>query len=40
LARMVTENVKSGGDGNILRLESGDIRDRGIDGILRRRRRR
>jgi hypothetical protein len=40
LARMVTDNVKNGGDGNILRLESGDIRDRGIDGILRRRRRR
>jgi hypothetical protein len=41
LARMVTENMKSGGDGkDILRLESGDVRDRGIDGILRRRRRR
>jgi hypothetical protein len=40
LARMVTDNVKNGGDGNILRLEAGDVRDRGIDGILRRRRRR
>jgi hypothetical protein len=41
LARMVTENVKSGGNaGDLLRLEAGTIRDRGIDGILRRRRRR
>lgn len=41
LARMVTENVKNGGDGSsILQLEAGDIRDRQIDGILRRRRRR
>jgi hypothetical protein len=41
LARMVTENMKSGGDGtDILRLESGDVRDRRIDGILRRRRKR
>jgi hypothetical protein len=41
LARMVTENMKSGGDGkDVLRLESGDVRDRSINGILRRRRRR
>lgn len=41
LARMVTESMKSGGDGkDVLRLESGDVRDRGIDGVLRRRRRR
>jgi hypothetical protein len=41
LARMVTENMKSGGNGqDILKLEAGDIRDRSINGILRRKRRR
>lgn len=41
LARMVTESVKSGGNGqDILRLEAGDVRDSSIDGILRRRKRR
>jgi len=41
LARMVTENVKKGGDGtSLLQLEAGDIRDRQINGILRRRKRR
>lgn len=39
LARMVTNSVKSGGDArDVLRLESGD--GKGIDGVLRRRRRR
>jgi DnaJ-class molecular chaperone len=41
LARMVSSAVKSGGDGrDILRLDSGEIRDRSINGILRRKRRR
>lgn len=41
LARMVTESVKSGGDGkDILKLEAGDVREREINGILRRKRRR
>lgn len=41
LARMVTQNVKAGGDGSsFLRLESGTVRDRQIDGVLRRRRKR
>ena len=41
LARMVTESVKSGGNAqNVLQLEAGTIRDRAIDGILRRRRKR
>lgn len=41
LARMVTNSVKQGGDGrDILQLEAGSIRDRQIDGVLRRRRRR
>jgi len=41
LARMVTQSVKNGGDGkDILKLEAGDIRDRQINGILRRRRKR
>jgi len=35
LARMVTENVKKGGDGkDILALEAGTVRDRAIDGVL------
>jgi hypothetical protein len=41
LARMVADTVKSGGDGrSILQLEAGVVRDRSIDGILRRKRRR
>lgn len=43
LARMVTSAVKSGGDAaTMLRLESGDIKekDRRVDGVLRRRRKR
>jgi DnaJ-class molecular chaperone len=41
LARMVSQRVKEGGDANeILQLEAGKIRDRNIDGVLRRRRRR
>lgn len=42
LARMVTASVKSGGDGRdaILSIEAGAIRDPGIDGVLRRRKRR
>jgi len=41
LAKMVTQSVRSGGDGrDVLRLEAGTVRDRNIDGILRRRRRR
>lgn len=41
LARMVADTVKSGGDGrSILQLESGTVRDRNIDGVLRRRKRR
>jgi len=41
LAKMVTQSVKSGGDGrDMLRLEAGTVRDKNIDGILRRRRRR
>ncbi|KAL7556364.1 hypothetical protein ACA910_006290 [Epithemia clementina (nom. ined.)] len=40
LARMVTQNVKSGGDGaSILQLEAGEERSREINGILRRKRR-
>lgn len=38
---MVTQSVKSGGDGrDMLRIEAGTVRDRHIDGILRRRRKR
>jgi hypothetical protein len=41
LARMVANTVKAGGDvKSVLQLEAGDIRDRSIDGILRRKRRR
>ncbi|GAX16498.1 hypothetical protein FisN_7Lh214 [Fistulifera solaris] len=41
LARMVTNSVKSGGDArDVLRLEAGDGVGNGIDGVLRRRRRR
>jgi hypothetical protein len=41
LARMVSERAKSGGDGrDLLQLEAGVARDRRIDGVLRRRRRR
>jgi DnaJ domain len=41
LAKMVTNAVNSGGDAtSILRLEAGDIRDRQIDGMLRRKRKR
>jgi hypothetical protein len=42
LARMVTESAKSGnGDGmSILQLEAGNVRDRNINGILRRKRNR
>lgn len=41
LARMVADTVKSGGDGrSLLQLDAGTVRDRGIDGILRRKRRR
>lgn len=41
LARMVTRSVKAGGDGKeVLQLETGTVRDRAIDGVLRRRRRR
>lgn len=41
LARMVANDVKNGGDGaSLLRLESGDVRSRDINGILRRRRKR
>lgn len=41
LARMVSNSVKSGGDGrDILQIEAGSIRDRQINGILRRKRRR
>jgi hypothetical protein len=42
LARMVTESAKSGnGDGmSILQLEAGSVRDRNINGILRRKRNR
>ena len=41
LARMVTNSVKSGGDGrDVLRLEAGDGSGSGFDGVLRRRRRR
>ena len=41
LAKMVTQSVRSGGDGrDMLRLEAGTVRDREIDGVLRRRRRR
>lgn len=41
LARMVANDVKSGGDGaSLLRLEAGEARDRSIDGILRRKRKR
>ena len=43
LARMVTSAVKSGGDAaTMLRLEAGDVRekDRNINGMLRRRRKR
>jgi len=41
LARMVTNSVKSGGDGgDVLRLEAGEERNKQIDGVLRRRRRR
>eukprot|EP00522_Entomoneis_paludosa_P013435 CAMPEP_0172461212 /NCGR_PEP_ID=MMETSP1065-20121228/39664_1 /TAXON_ID=265537 /ORGANISM="Amphiprora paludosa, Strain CCMP125" /LENGTH=223 /DNA_ID=CAMNT_0013216463 /DNA_START=154 /DNA_END=825 /DNA_ORIENTATION=+ len=41
LARMVTADVANGGDGgSVLQLEAGAIRDRQIDGELRRRRRR
>lgn len=41
LARMVTENVKSGGNAqDVLRLEAGSVRDRAIDGVLRRKRKR
>ena len=38
---MVAQSVKDGGDGrDLLRLEAGVVRDRNIDGILRRRRKR
>ena len=38
---MVAQSVKEGGDAsNLLRLEAGVVRDRNIDGILRRRRKR
>lgn len=41
LARMVADTVKSGGDGrSLLQLDAGVIRDRTIDGVLRRKRRR
>jgi hypothetical protein len=41
LARMVTASIKSGGDGkDILSLEAGTIRDRAIDGVLRRKKKR
>jgi hypothetical protein len=42
LARMVTASIKSGGDGRdaILSLEAGTIRDRAIDGVLRRKKKR
>jgi hypothetical protein len=41
LAKMVTNAVNSGGDAtSILRLEAGDVRDRQIDGLLRRKRKR
>jgi hypothetical protein len=41
LARMVANTVKEGGDGrSVLQLEAGVIRDREINGILRRKRRR
>ena len=41
LARMITQNVETGGDGSaILQLEAGAERDRQINGILRRKRRR
>lgn len=41
LARMVTNTVKEGGDArSVLQLEAGVIRDRAINGILRRRRKR
>jgi hypothetical protein len=41
LARMVTASVKAGSDAaTMLRLESGDVKDRVINGQLRRRRRR
>ena len=41
LARMVANTVKEGGDTkSVLQLDAGIIRDRAIDGVLRRRRRR
>jgi DnaJ-class molecular chaperone len=41
LARMVANTVKEGGDGkSVLQLDAGVIRDRAIDGILRRKRKR
>jgi hypothetical protein len=41
LARMVANTVKEGGDSkSVLQLDAGIIRDRAIDGILRRRRKR
>ena len=41
LARMVTASVKAGSDAAVmLRLESGDVKDRVINGQLRRRRKR
>jgi hypothetical protein len=41
LARMVANDVKQGGDGaSLLRLESGDVRNREVNGILRRKRKR
>jgi len=41
LARMVTRDVDSGGDGkSVLQLEAGSLKDRQIDGELRRKRRR
>lgn len=40
LARMVTASIKSGGDGSaVLSLEAGTIRDRSINGVLRRKKR-
>ena len=41
LARMVANTVREGGDSkSVLQLDAGIIRDRAIDGVLRRRRRR
>lgn len=41
LARMVANDVDNGGDGaSLLRLEAGNVRDREINGVLRRRRKR